>query len=114
MYIYIYINAHALGYMMCGYIYIYIHTYIYIYMYMYMYIYVYICIYVCIYILYIYIIYICDNTVTNKSFPRPNVYRKAGLHPVNIQKNTCDVSLFDKFVRITPHGFAQKTSSSVQ
>ena len=66
------------------------------------------------YIYYIYIIYICDNTVINKSFPRLNVYRKAGLHPVNIQKNTCDVSLFDKFVRITPLGFAGKTSSSVQ
>ena len=114
MYIYIYINAHALGYMMCGYIYIYIHIYIYIYICICICIYMYTYVYMYVYIYYIYIIYICDNTVTNKSFPRSNVYRKAGLHPVNIQKNTCDVSLFDKFVRITPHGFAQKTSSSVQ
>ena len=81
---------------------------------MYTYVYIYVYILYIYYIYYIYVIYICDNTVINKSFPRLNVYRKAGLHPVNIQKNTCDVSLFDKFVRITPHGFAGKTSSSVQ
>ena len=71
-------------------------------------------VYMYVYIYYIHIIYICDNTVINKSFRRLNVYRKVGLHPVNIQKNTCDVSLFHKFVRITTHGFVQKTSSSVQ